>query len=151
LRQSASQFRALGKRGAIIFRFRLEFKKMIASKSGSCLCGGVRYEVSGPLRPVVACHCTQCRKTSGHYVAATQAPEAKITMHGDTLRWFRSSEQAERGFCGVCGSNLFWRRFGSDKISGPTGLRMESQIHSESKGDYYDLPDAPDIDQSSLS
>jgi hypothetical protein len=63
-------------------------------------------------------------------------------MHGDTLRWFRSSEQAERGFCGVCGSNLFWRRF---------GLRMESQIHSESKGDYYDLPDAPDIDQSSLS
>lgn len=126
-------------------------------KSGSCLCGGVRYRVAGPLRPVVACYCNQCRKTSGHYVAATQAAAADMTIEGETLRWFASSEQAKRGFCAVCGSNLFWQRLGADRISifagtidGPTGLRMESQIHTGSKADYYDLPKAPEIDQSEL-
>ena len=39
--------------------------------TSDCLCGVVRYEVRGPLRPVIACHCTQCRRTSGPFVAAT--------------------------------------------------------------------------------
>lgn len=131
---------------------------MSDTKSGSCLCGGVQYRVAGPLRPVVACHCTQCRKTSGHYVAATQAEAAKVTIEEATLRWFRSSQQAERGFCGQCGSNLFWRRLDNPKISifagtidGPTGLRVESQLYPESKGDYYDVPDVPVCDQSMLA
>jgi hypothetical protein len=38
--------------------------------TGGCLCGAVRYEVRGPLRPVVYCHCTQCRRTSGHFSAS---------------------------------------------------------------------------------
>jgi len=126
-------------------------------KVGGCLCGSVRYEVNGPLRPIVACHCTQCRKTSGHYVAATQCLQSDLSLSGDTLRWFKSSESAERGFCQRCGSNLFWRRFGNQHISiwagsidGETGLRMESQIHVESKGDYYSLPDVPVIEQQEL-
>ena len=41
------------------------------AKTGSCLCGEVAYEVTGPLRPVVNCHCLQCRKTTGHFMAAT--------------------------------------------------------------------------------
>lgn len=124
---------------------------------GGCLCGGVTYELKGELRPVVACHCIQCRKTSGHYVAATQVPAVNAIVNGDTLTWYRSSDAAERGFCSVCGSNLFWREFGSDNISvwagsidGSTGLRMESQLYADSAGDYYDLPDVPVIDQSSL-
>ncbi|RCW27350.1 hypothetical protein DFR48_103313 [Ciceribacter lividus] len=131
---------------------------MAQAKTGGCLCGGVTYDVRGELRPVVACHCHQCRKTSGHYVAATQAAQADVTIRGDTLRWFRSSDTAERGFCGNCGSNLFWRRHGNPYISiwagtidGQTGLRMESQIHTESAGDYYELPHMPVIDQSELS
>ena len=76
-------------------------------KTGSCLCGGVKYEVSGPLRPVVYCHCAQCRKTSGHHVAATSAPRDKVVIYGD-VRWYRSSETARRGFCPTCGGNLFW-------------------------------------------
>lgn len=127
------------------------------AKTGGCLCGAVRYRVRGPLRPVVACHCTQCRKSSGHYVAATQAAAADMAIAGGTLRWFRSSEVAERGFCGACGSNLFWRRVGDPRISimagtldGATGLRMESQIHAEAAGDYYALPDVPSIAQAEL-
>ncbi|MFM7784547.1 MAG: GFA family protein, partial [Gammaproteobacteria bacterium] len=42
--------------------------------SGACLCGVVRYTVQGPLRPVVVCHCTQCRRQTGHYLAATSVP-----------------------------------------------------------------------------
>jgi hypothetical protein len=127
------------------------------SKTGGCLCGGVTYALRGALRPVVACHCQQCRKTSGHYVAATQVAAVDADITGDTLTWYRSSDTAERGFCSVCGSNLFWRRLASDHISvwagtidGPTGLRMESQLHAESAGDYYDLPAVPVIPQSSL-
>jgi hypothetical protein len=124
---------------------------------GGCLCGGITYTVAGDLRPVVACHCTQCRKTSGHYVAATQAAASDVTITGETLRWFASSDIAERGFCSTCGSNLFWRRYGDDKVSiwagtidGPTGLKMESQLYAEDAGDYYDLPNVPVILQSAL-
>ena len=105
---------------------------------------------NGALRPIIACHCRQCRKTSGHYVAATACANKNLEINGDGLRWYRSSDVAERGFCGICGSNLFWRRLGSDQtsiwaggIDGPTGLKIESQWHTESKGDYYELPDAP--------
>ena len=120
---------------------------MSETHRGSCLCGGVRYEVAGPLRPVVACHCSQCRKTTGHYVTATRAPAAALNLtSSETLTWFRSSPEAERGFCGRCGSNLFWRRDGSDGISiwagsldGPTGLRIERHIFAASKGDYYEI------------
>jgi hypothetical protein len=125
--------------------------------SGGCLCGSITYRIDGPLRPVVACHCIQCRKTSGHYVAATQANMSDLSIDGDTLSWFRSSDTAERGFCGRCGSNLFWRRHGSPHISifagtidGRTGLKIESQLYPESKGDYYDLPDAPVVSQAIL-
>lgn len=112
---------------------------------GSCLCGGVRYEVDHFERGVVACHCTQCRKTSGHHVAATKALNKNIRFLSDsTLKWFKSSDFAERGFCGECGSNLFWRRIGDDATSimagaleGATGLRMQSHIYVEDIGDYY--------------
>ena len=42
-------------------------------QTGGCLCGAVRYRVAGPLRDVVACHCAQCRRSSGHFAAATAA------------------------------------------------------------------------------
>jgi hypothetical protein len=127
------------------------------STKGSCLCGAIVYEVFGNLRDVVACHCNQCRKSSGHYVAATQARQEDVRITGDTLAWFRSSAKAERGFCSVCGSNLFWRMLEGERISiwagsidGPTGLRMRSQLYVESAGDYYDPPDIPAWAQDSL-
>jgi len=127
------------------------------TQRGSCLCGSVSYTVSGPLRPICACHCKQCRKTSGHYVAATQCLQHDINIKEDALTWYQSSTEAERAFCGVCGSNLFWRRFNNRFISifagsldSATDLRIESQIHTESKGDYYNLPDVDIIDQAIL-
>jgi hypothetical protein len=120
------------------------------SHHGSCLCGGVRYGVRGPLRAIVACHCAQCRRTSGHFVAATSAAAADITLTAaDTLTWYRSSPGAERGFCRRCGGNLFWREIGAPMTSimagtldPPTQLSIEKHIFVGAKSDYYILDDA---------
>ena len=115
--------------------------------AGSCLCGAVRYAVEGPLRPVIACHCTQCRKTSGHHVAATAAPRANITVTGE-VAWYQSPAGARRGFCPVCGSNLFWEGGGdmlsilAGTIDGASGVRIAGHIYCADKGDYYDIADA---------
>ena len=117
-------------------------------KTGSCLCGGVRYELHGPLRDSIACHCTQCRKTSGHYWSATQVPDAALRItHDETLAWFASSETARRGFCRRCGASLFWQEFGSGRtsigagtIDGTTGITTARHIFTEDKGDYYEIP-----------
>jgi hypothetical protein len=124
--------------------------------SGGCLCGGVRYEIKGELRYVIACHCEQCRRTSGHFAAMTRTATADIAYTSlDTLKWYRSSDTAERGFCGECGSNLFWRPIGGDTTSitagtldTPTGLSIEKHIFVGAKSDYYELPDdLPKLDQ----
>lgn len=117
-------------------------------QTGSCLCKGVTFELTGPLRPSVACHCIQCRKTSGHYVSATQvqADQLHITCD-DTLAWYQSSPQAQRGFCNRCGASLFWRHAGdngatsvmSGTLDGQTGITTAKHIFTAFKGDYYDI------------
>lgn len=116
---------------------------------GGCLCRGVRYEIRGESRELIACHCEQCRRTSGHFPVYTSVLAEDLAFTEDaTLRWFRSSEEAERGFCSNCGGNLFWRRFDSPDISitagsldAPTGLRIAQHIFVASQSDYYTLED----------
>ncbi|MGH1458486.1 MAG: GFA family protein [Paracoccaceae bacterium] len=114
---------------------------------GSCLCGGVTWQTDAPLRPSVACHCTQCRKTSGHYWSATQVPTEALDITADSLTWFRSSATARRGFCSACGASMFWEQdgegktsIGSGTIDGPSGITTAKHIYCADKGDYYDLP-----------
>ena len=72
--------------------------------TGSCLCGAIRFEVAGELAPPDACHCSLCRRQSGHYWASTDVPRAALTVRGeDKLSWYRSSDKVRRGFCPVCG------------------------------------------------
>jgi hypothetical protein len=115
--------------------------------AGGCLCGAVRYSLTGPLRPVVACHCVQCRRTSGHFAAMTSVPLERFALVAEAgLAWYRSSPTARRGFCRLCGSNLFWRPDGEARVSvtagsldGATGLAIERHIFVADKGDYYAL------------
>lgn len=126
------------------------------SVTGGCICGAVTYEVTSELRPVIACHCTQCRKTSGHHVAATSAPRDAVEITG-SVTWYTSSETARRGFCGICGSNLFWDGPGTHlsifagTLDGDPGVRLIGHIFCADKGAYYDLtddlPQAPGADQ----
>jgi len=116
---------------------------------GHCLCGAVQYEVRGPLRSVVYCHCSMCRRTTGHFFAATACTREHLNIQpNDALRWYQSSASARRGFCEVCGSNLFWEAMGRDYISilagsldMPTGLVATEHIFTAEAGDYYSIAD----------
>jgi hypothetical protein len=122
---------------------------MSAGFTGGCLCGAVRYRVDGPLRPVVACHCRQCRRQSGHYYAATSARRADVTIQGsDRITWYHASAQAARGFCATCGSALFWAPAGGERLGllagsldDPTGLQLVGHIFVADKGAYYRIDD----------
>ena len=116
---------------------------------GSCLCGNVSFEISGDLGAPDACHCSQCRKASGHYWASTDVPETALMVHGaDNVTWFKSSEKVRRGFCATCGSNLFWDPIHHDSIAiamgafeQPTNVKLAVHIFVKDKGDYYDISD----------
>lgn len=123
---------------------------------GSRLCGAVAFNVIGDMRPAIACHCTQCRKTSGHYWSATEVPTENLRLTKDTgLQWYRSSDKARRGFCNICGSSLFWEpdmggttSIGCGTLSLPTGLSTQEHIYMADKGDYYDINDGlPQLEQ----
>ncbi|MBI1386135.1 MAG: GFA family protein [Rhizobiales bacterium] len=119
-------------------------------KCGGCLCGRVRYELTPPLRGVVVCHCEQCGRWSGHTVAATsvRADNFRLTSGASDVAWYRSSDVAERGFCKVCGSNLFWKASDGTRVSvmagtldRPTGLKQIAHIYVDDKSDYYAIDD----------
>jgi hypothetical protein len=118
------------------------------SYKGSCLCGAVRFEVSCELPPPSACHCTQCRKHTGHYEVSTDVPRSAVTVQGsENVRWYRT-ENVRRGFCSTCGSSLFWDPIGKDwtaismgAFDGPTRTQVKNHIFTADKGDYYDLAD----------
>jgi hypothetical protein len=122
------------------------------SNTGGCLCGAVRYTVNGKLRDVLECHCSMCRRTHGHVAAYTAVSRDALEMTDATgLRWYVSSDKARRGFCGTCGSSLFWDPTGKDYVAvaagtldPPTGLKTIMQIHTDDAGDYYTIrPDVP--------
>lgn len=120
--------------------------------SGRCLCGAVRYEVRGPLRDVLICHCGECRRWHGHVSASSAALRSHLVVLDDrALRWIdspRSVSSARRGFCGECGSSLFWDAPGRETVSiaagtldAPTGLRIAGHWYLSCAGDYYPPPD----------
>jgi hypothetical protein len=118
---------------------------MARTHTGSCICGAVEFRVEEPLRPVIFCHCIQCRKTSGHFVAATNAPWSAVTLDSqEGLQWYETSESARRGFCCRCGSSLFWDRHDNEAVSicagsldGAPNLGATHHIHVATKGSYY--------------
>ena len=117
--------------------------------SGSCLCGAVKFTVKGDLPPPDACHCTQCRKSSGHYFTSTDVPKSALKITDEThVKWFQSTKKVRRGFCDTCGSNLFWDPVFHDWIGiamgafdGDTGTKTHIHIFVADKGDYYDITD----------
>ena len=117
--------------------------------TGGCLCGSVRFEVRGPLRDVVICHCVFCQRMHTHVGAATAcAPSDLRIISGRTLRWYRSSPMTRRGFCSRCGAQLFAVSEGHDHtsimastIDEPTGLRLVKHVCVSRKGDYYEITD----------
>lgn len=116
---------------------------------GSCLCGAVRFTIQGELGAPDACHCSQCRKQSGHFWASTDVARSAIQLTGEEqLSWYQSSPKVRRGFCSVCGSALFWDPPARDFIGvamgafdTPTHTHLGMHIFVADKGDYYDIAD----------
>ncbi|MER8434147.1 GFA family protein [Mesorhizobium caraganae] len=84
---------------------------------GNCLCGAVRFRLTGP-RLVHYCHCTMCQKSTG-------APAAVLAwVVRQSLLWtgeakpleYRSSPIAVRSFCGKCGSAIALAYDAGDEI-----------------------------------
>ncbi len=117
--------------------------------TGGCLCGAVRYEVKGPLRDVVNCHCSMCQRLHGGFGPHSKAPKDNITLtQSDGLAWYKSSDVARRGFCNKCGSNLFWEPFNLDStgilagtIDNSDKLRTMGHIFVKEKPHFYDITD----------
>jgi len=132
------------------------------SRSGGCLCGSVRYEIRGPLRNIINCHCSKCRRFHGHTGAYTSVRREHLVLIRQTgLKWYRSetdeTPNVHRGFCMECGSSLFWDPRGSGtniavaagSLDGPTGLKTLGHVWVVQKADYYEITDGlPQFEQS---
>ncbi|WP_319825471.1 GFA family protein [Thalassovita sp.] len=121
--------------------------------SGSCACGAIRFTATAIPTNASACHCSQCRKMSGHVWVSAQVPETALRILGP-VRWIELTTTARRGICPDCGAFLFWHGRNEPEISialgavdGPTGLHLQKHIFTAHKGDYYqitnDLPQRP--------
>lgn len=78
--------------------------------TGSCLCGGVAYEATGPLGPIALCHCGMCRKASGSAFASNASvprESFRLARGGELVQRYESSPGHWRCFCRTCGSPLF--------------------------------------------
>lgn len=127
-------------------------------REGGCLCGAVRFEISGEMKQPVACHCAMCRKQASQaWVSSTLNKDDLRVSEDRGLKWYRSSDKARRGFCSECGSALFFVDTDSPRISvslgaldGPSELTVRGHIYVADKGDYYgiadDLPQFPASD-----
>lgn len=117
--------------------------------NGGCLCGAVRYEVRGPLRDIVNCHCSMCQKLHGNFGPHTKARKVNIKItNSDGLAWYKTSEIAQRGFCLKCGSSLFWEPFYLDatgiiagSLDDTTGLKTMGHIFVGEKPGFYEITD----------
>jgi hypothetical protein len=87
--------------------------------TGSCLCGGVAYEVDAPPGPIVHCHCSTCRKAHGSaFSSVMSVPRERFrwTKGEDLLAGFESSPGKFRRFCTKCGSQIFAERVGQPTV-----------------------------------
>jgi len=119
---------------------------------GSCLCGAIKFKVTGSLGQSDACHCVQCRKWTGHFLPSTEVKREALQFESkNELKWYQSSEKVRRGFCAQCGSSLFfdpidqskhnWIAIALGAFDQPTQVKLGMHIFIAEKGDYYELND----------
>lgn len=110
---------------------------------GRCLCGAVKVRATPLRRHVEACHCTMCRRWNGIAFVGVMCGEVAIEGEDHVTR-YRSSDWAERGFCNICGSALFYHYLPLGTYGFTAGLfpddallPLAEEIFIEEKPDYY--------------
>lgn len=120
--------------------------------TGGCLCGAVRYEITGTIGPVIYCHCSQCRRASGSAFAANASVRSEYLTFisgRDAIREFESSPGKFRGFCSECGSPLYSRReavpdafrIRLGTLDGDPERRSVAHIWVGSKAPWFEITD----------
>ena len=113
--------------------------------SGQCLCGAVKFTAQDVDTHVHACHCSMCRGWTGGPMLA--AAVGSIEFTGETnVKRYASSMWAERGFCGECGSSLFYHLKEAGRYIMATGMfvdqdqfNLEGEIYIDEKPSSYDF------------
>ena len=118
-------------------------------QAGECLCGKVRFRVTEPTDDVAVCHCGMCRRWSGGPALVIDCEKGVEFEGEDNIVTYRSSDWAERAFCGTCGTNLFYRIVETGQtflcagaLDDQAGLTMTSQIFIDEKPDFYEFANA---------
>jgi hypothetical protein len=114
--------------------------------TGQCLCGAVRLQGRGRFK-IDVCHCGICRRWHGGPATGIAFSDGITAAGMESVRWHRSSDWAERGFCGACGSTLFYRfveqpealmgMAGSFDL--PADAHIEEEIYIDHKPGWYDF------------
>ncbi len=112
--------------------------------TGSCLCGAVSFTAHKMSNKVAACHCNSCRKWGGSaFMEVNCGPDVEFEG-ADKLSVYSSSDWAERGFCSVCGSHMFYRLKESQEhmmlvglFDDDSELVFQRQVFIEAKPHYY--------------
>lgn len=118
--------------------------------AGGCLCGAIRYEISGDLAAIEVCHCSQCRKAQGGAFATNiSVAEAALQILSGraAIREYESSPGKFRAFCSHCGSPLFSRRTAlpgtvrirAGTLDGPVATRPAVHFHVASCCDWWQI------------
>lgn len=113
---------------------------------GSCLCGNVQIAIPDISQQITVCHCHMCQKFFGSSFLSLQGLTSdQFTLEGEgAVQRYSSSEWAERGFCKICGSSLFYHALEGDYFF-PTGLfekitgSIAEEIFYDKKPDFYQL------------
>ena len=124
----------------------------MASLRGSCLCGGVRFEVTEPFQAVTQCHCTSCKKISGGVGTVngrSRSLAIRVLEGGELLRTYQPAEGSAKTFCSTCGSNLVgggWPDSAEASVrlsalDSPFDGKPERHIYVRSVAPWETLPD----------
>jgi hypothetical protein len=119
---------------------------------GSCLCGGMRYEITGPLMGALNCHCSMCRKAQGSAFrtrAAVRRADFRWTEGEELLQGYGSSPGTTRTFCRVCGSTMISIFESSPEVYGlalgtlddDPGVRPAFHVFVGSKAPWHEITD----------
>ena len=118
---------------------------------GSCLCGKVKFEISGTPSSLSYCHCSRCRKAAGIFSAVLigKANDLQVTEGQDQIKKFKAGSDAkfERCFCKECGTSLGDMATGdiyviaASALDDDPGIRPSLHIHTASKPDWYEIVD----------
>ncbi len=134
----------------------------MAALRGSCLCGGVKFEIVGPLQQPLNCHCEQCRKQHGAAFRSrvrVRIEDFKWLQGEELVKYYESSPGFRRGFCGNCGSPIINRpgpgyKFAVSEFGVPLGIldddpgvRPERHVFVRSKAPWFEITDDLPQDQ----